>query len=226
MSQNRWIQKYYDRVDQNEIDDMLADDDKEANPIVTTVDEDEDEQNDDDQLVDDEKEDDEDDEADEDSEDRQVETETTDDETTSDATAARRSTREVREPIRLEPTFQGKSHAQTEAKVTFAESKTTRLEYCHNLVMQSHRDTSEDYDYTGTEAIVVAQCIVEMNKKSKTQGVSFIQQYLLHKGLKLFGDRGREATKAEIEQLHERECFTPMSIAKISLIEKNGLWKL
>ena len=59
-----------------------------------------------------------------------------------------------------------------------------------------------------------------MNNELKTQGMSFIQQYLLRKGLKLFGDRGREATKAEIEQLHERECFAPMSIAKISLIEK------
>ena len=43
---------YYDRVDQDEIDDILADDDKEANPIVTTVDEDENKQNDDDQLID------------------------------------------------------------------------------------------------------------------------------------------------------------------------------
>ena len=186
---------------------MLADEDREANPVVTTVNEDEEEQDDDDQLSDEEKEDDEDDEADEDPEDQEVENETTDDETTSDATAARRSTREVREPIRLEPTFEGKSYAQTEAKVTFAESKTTRLEHCHNLVMQSHRDTGVDLEYTGAEAIVLAQYMVEMNNKSKTQGVSFIQQHLLCKGLKLFGDRGREATKAENGQLHERECL-------------------
>ena len=86
--------------------------------------------------------------------------------------------------------------------------------------MQSHRDTGEDYEYTGTEAIVFVQYMIEMNNKSRTQGVSFVQQYLLRKGLKLFGDRGREATKAEIEQLHERECFAPMSIAEMSPSEK------
>ena len=120
-------------------------------------------------ISDEDPEDDKDDEANEDHEDQEVQTETTDDETTSDATATRRSTREVREPIWLEPTFEGKSCAQKEAKVTFAESKTTRLECCHNLVMQSHRDTSEDYDYAGTEAIVLAQYMVEMNNKSKTK---------------------------------------------------------
>ena len=47
------------------------------------------------------------------------------------------------------------------------------------------------------------------------QGASFAQQYILKKGLKVFGKRGHEASKKELDQLHRRNCFTPISVAKL-----------
>ena len=48
---------------------------------------------------------------------------------------------------------------------------------------------------------------------------SFAQQYILQKGLKVFGDRGKKAAKSEIGQLHDRACFSPISIAQLTAVE-------
>ena len=49
---------------------------------------------------------------------------------------------------------------------------------------------------------------------------SFGQQYQLSKGIKLFGDAGRDAAKAEIQQLHSRKCFKPISVNELSSVER------
>jgi hypothetical protein len=43
-------------------------------------------------------------------------------------------------------------------------------------------------------------------------GASFAQQYILQKGLKLFGKEGHKASKKEINQLHKRKCFAPIKV--------------
>jgi hypothetical protein len=44
--------------------------------------------------------------------------------------------------------------------------------------------------------------------------------YLLNKGIKIFGqNKGRDASKKEMDQLHRLSCFTPISIAKVTQIE-------
>jgi hypothetical protein len=48
----------------------------------------------------------------------------------------------------------------------------------------------------------------------------FAQQYLLNKGLKIFGQKGRDASKKEMDQLHRRSCFTPKAIADMTQIEQ------
>jgi hypothetical protein len=41
-------------------------------------------------------------------------------------------------------------------------------------------------------------------------GASFAQQYMLQKGLKVFGNKRHEASMKEIDQLHKRTCFAPL----------------
>ena len=41
---------------------------------------------------------------------------------------------------------------------------------------------------------------------------SYSQQYQLGKGLKKFGEKGHKASSSELEQLHHRKCFYPVSV--------------
>ena len=44
--------------------------------------------------------------------------------------------------------------------------------------------------------------------------------YSLQKGIKKFGEQGRQAALNEMRQLHERECFKPIDIGSLSQIER------
>ena len=66
----------------------------------------------------------------------------------------------------------------------------------------------------------MARLIYDLNTRVVREGASFAQQYLLNKGLKIFGQKGRDASKKEMDQLHRTSCFTPKSIAKMTQIER------
>ena len=59
-----------------------------------------------------------------------------------------------------------------------------------------------------------------MNAKATADGINFGQQHMLPKGLKVFGEKGRIATGKELKQLHDRQCFEPMDISKLTSVEK------
>jgi hypothetical protein len=67
--------------------------------------------------------------------------------------------------------------------------------------------------------MLMAKLIYDLNTIVVRDGASFAQQYLLNKGLKIFGQKGRDASKKEMDQLHRRSCFTPKSIAEMTQIE-------
>jgi hypothetical protein len=48
-----------------------------------------------------------------------------------------------------------------------------------------------------------------------TAGASFVQQYILQKGLKVFGQKGHDALKKEIDQLHKRTCFALLKVKEM-----------
>ena len=52
------------------------------------------------------------------------------------------------------------------------------------------------------------------------QGYAFAQQYILEKGLKIFGKRGQEAAQKEMDQLYKRNCFTPVSVSEMTETER------
>jgi hypothetical protein len=67
--------------------------------------------------------------------------------------------------------------------------------------------------------MLMGRLIYDLNNKVVRQGASFAQQYLLNKGLKVFGQKGHDASMKEMDQLHRRS-FTPASIKKMTQVEQ------
>ena len=77
----------------------------------------------------------------------------------------------------------------TTDKVTFEDNRVTgNLEYCHNLITQVHPNPQEDVEYGMMHAMLIARVMDKINSKVLIQGASFVQQYILQKGLKVFSD--------------------------------------
>jgi hypothetical protein len=136
------------------------------------------------------------------------------------AEPTRRSTRETRPIERLEPKMSGKSYMQEQKKVNFECDAEQELEYHHNLITQNKPDEGQSKEYSPSDAMLMVRLIYDLNTRVVREGASFAQQYLLNKGLKIFGQKGRDASKKEMDQLHRRSCFTPKSIAKMTQIEQ------
>ena len=68
--------------------------------------------------------------------------------------------------------------------------------------------------------MVIARVIADLNNAVTIKGASFAQQHILQKGLKVFGKRGKAASVKELDQLHQRNCFTPISIKDLTPEEK------
>jgi hypothetical protein len=124
----------------------------------------------------------------------EIETDKANVEVKSEAPELRRSTRESRPPERY-----GFEH----------------LQHCHNTV------TIDDaIEYDPMIAGVAARFIDEVNEVALMNGHQFGQQYIVQKGLKKFGKRGKDATLKELRQLHDRVCFEPVGVSSLSANEK------
>jgi hypothetical protein len=55
---------------------------------------------------------------------------------------------------------------------------------------------------------------------ASNHGANFAQNYILQKGLKLFGEAGSKAAGKELDQLHSRNCFSPRDISTMTDEEK------
>ena len=93
------------------------------------------------------------------------------------------------------------------------------LEASHNIDVGFNPDMVQDY--TPIEGMVLARLMVDMHGKSTQPNTSFAQQYMLQKGLKIFGDRGTAAANKEMDQLHQRDCFAPLDASTLSPSEKH-----
>jgi hypothetical protein len=117
---------------------------------------------------------------------------------------------------RLKPNMSGKSYLQkddkTKKKVMFAEDQLQQLEYCHNLVSQVKPEKEQIIEYGLSQAMLIARFIQDITMNVQQHGASFAQQYILQKGLKVFGKQGHEALKKAIDQLHKRTCFAPLKV--------------
>jgi hypothetical protein len=59
--------------------------------------------------------------------------------------------------------------------------------YCRNLIAQMKPNESKEYN--PSDAMLMARLINDLNIKIIEKGASFAQQYLLNKGIKVFGQR-------------------------------------
>jgi hypothetical protein len=113
----------------------------------------------------------------------------------------------------LKPNMTGKSYIQNDKrkkKVPFAKDELRQLEYCHNLVAQVKPDEEMNIEYGSNEAMLIARFIQDITMNVNKHGASFAQQYMLQRGLKVFGNKGHESSMKEIDQLHKRMCFAPL----------------
>ena len=117
--------------------------------------------------------------------------------------------------------MKGKSYLQEErtTQETYKDD-VMQLEYCHNLIAQVHPNPVDDVKYAMLHAMLFTCVMNELSSKITRQGASFAQQHLLHKGLKVFGRKGHEASAKEINQLYWRNCFSPISVASMTTRER------
>ena len=116
----------------------------------------------------------------------------------------------------------GKSYLQESTQAKGSNGSDIReIKYCHNLIAQVHPNPNEDVEYKNTHAMI-ARCMDDINNRVMTRGASFAQQFLLHKGLKVFGEHGPEAATKEMDQLHRRNCFMPISVKDMTPTERRN----
>ncbi|CAJ1966431.1 unnamed protein product [Cylindrotheca closterium] len=104
--------------------------------------------------------------------------------------------------------------------VLSAEAGRKITERAHNLMFQQS-GTEKKATYNVDEALVISRVMQQIRDEVYTRdGVSFIQQHYLNKGLKIFKERGKEAALKELDQLIKRSCWTPISIGELTESEK------
>jgi hypothetical protein len=134
------------------------------------------------------------------------------DESTVDTTTRTRSGREVRPVERM-------NLKQTKT-VRFADDVEKKYNlFATNLDEEkSIKKNTREYDID--TAPVAAHFITEINARVSKEGAGYAQQYMLQAGIKKFGDRGRKGATKEIDQLHQRNCFSPVDVSQLTPGEK------
>ena len=95
----------------------------------------------------------------------------------------------------------------------------SQSERIHNIFYQRAGAGRTNY-YERSRAQLLARIIQQTKDRVTMDGVSFIQQYYITKGLKKFGDDGRKAAIKELKQLVERNCWTPVLVSELTPEER------
>ena len=119
----------------------------------------------------------------------------------------RRSKRSREPPERFNPTMTGQSYAIRKKNI---EMKRKMKKDIKMRTKKKFRE--EDYNLYTQGIRTGADC----------REYPYSQQYQLGKGLKKFGEKGHKASSSELEQLHHRKCFYPVSVKDMT---RNGRLK-
>jgi hypothetical protein len=86
---------------------------------------------------------------------------------------------------------------------------------------QSGDSVAQEKCYEDDEAEIMGKIMSQLNEATHVEhvGAQFATTYSLKQGIKKFGVRGRKAAIAEMQQLHDRKCFRPMSKHEITNID-------
>ena len=117
-------------------------------------------------------------------------------------TVLRRSTRTRRPVMRLTPNLTGQTYEET-----------------NHLNAQSIDQVTT---YSSDMASIAASIIMNVNEKAMNN-VSCLQVFSIDKGIKVFGDKGAEATHGKISQMHERGCFQPVNVNDLTADQRKEI---
>ena len=121
--------------------------------------------------------------------------------------------------MRLPPDRLTYEHHQTE----LSEQEWASLETSHNLDPDA-LENCKNQEYGPEEAVLVARIMTGINNYVMREGApteekTFGQQYVIQKGIKMYGENAINAAMKELDQLHKRQCFTPVPIKERSCAE-------
>jgi len=107
-------------------------------------------------------------------------------------------------------------HVPTPKTVRIAPTQ-DEIESMHNLdPLAVHHSIKYSQDI----APVFAQLISDISAGVRRHGASFAQQFIFQKGRKKFGKRDDKAAYKEFDQLHNRNCFKPIDLSMLTVLEK------
>ena len=111
---------------------------------------------------------------------------------------------------------------KTAKKVQFFDEDSTRMkEMKYNFFTQGLINDMY-HEYSSTSAGVIGSFISDIKSNIKREGISFIQQFSMRKGLKTFGkENGMKSMTKEIQQLHQRNSFRPIDVNNMTDKEKS-----
>ena len=91
-----------------------------------------------------------------------------------------------------------------------------------NMIFQQTNKHGNKEEYGRDHALLIARMIHQIRERTLgPDGVSFMQQYYVTKGLKKFGKKeGKKAAMKELEQLVQRNCWEPKLIEELTPKER------
>jgi len=90
---------------------------------------------------------------------------------------------------------------QAPPRMKFGGATWDELEQCHNM-FKAPLSAMVDQEYNLMQTLHIAKVIMEIRNGVSEHGVSFSQNYIYLKGIKMFGEKGRKAAGNELDQLH------------------------
>ena len=85
----------------------------------------------------------------------------------------------------------------------------------HNIIYQTKPSDKKILEYEPDDSMIIIRLIGDLQNQLKTREMSFAQQYILQKGLNVFGQRGYEAAIKKVNQLHIRKGFKPLDVNEL-----------
>ena len=101
-----------------------------------------------------------------------------------------------------------RTRSQLSYKEVLSQQKT--IENQHNPFQI---DETKGVECEKEEAKVLAMLMSQISNDIKSKRLSLMQQCNFNEGMKMFGDKGKEAALKELRQQHARKCFAPMAVA-------------
>ena len=112
------------------------------------------------------------------------------------------------------------THAQVaNKKVSISENTIKKsIEQCHDFLSNKLTKTKT---HNQDVAPVIACIMTDINERTTSHSASFIQQYMVQKGIKKFGVAGSQVAIKELSQLHKRNRFTPVNVSTMTTAKKS-----